>query len=121
MTDSADLVSVVIPTHDRPETIDRAVASVLAQTHPAVEVIVVDDGWRTPARVATKDERVRVVRQDPARGVACARNLGVAQTRGAFVAFLDDDDTFHPHKLATQLASLRENAGADAVFTHSRH
>lgn len=118
MTGSADLVSVIIPTHDRPATIDRAVASVLDQTHPAVEVIVVDDGSRIPARVATKDERVRVVRQDPARGVARARNLGVVQARGAFLAFLDDDDILHPHKLATQLAYLRENPGADAVFSH---
>ena len=96
-------VSVVIPTCDRPAALRRAVASTLAQSHPPLEVIVVDDGER-PASVAPHP-LVRVLRTTSPRGDAgAARNAGSASARGEFVAFLDDDDVWHPTKLAQQLA-----------------
>ncbi|BBH67343.1 hypothetical protein ACTI_40280 [Actinoplanes sp. OR16] len=100
-------VSVVIPTCNRPQLATRAAASALAQTHSDLEVIVVIDG-PDPSTVAELaligDPRLRVV-ELPSRGRAPrARNVGVREARGRFVAFLDDDDEWLPAKIATQLA-----------------
>lgn len=102
-------VSVVIPTHNRPEMLERALRSVLAQTYQDFEVVVVDDGSAEPAsRVVERlsDQRVRVLRLDPNRGMGRARNAGIAETRGEWVAFLDDDDEWLPEKLSLQMARL---------------
>jgi glycosyltransferase involved in cell wall biosynthesis len=109
MTSTPD-VSVVIPTRDRHELLTRAVAGALAQRGVDVEVIVVDDGSREPIECGP-DPRVRVVRHDVARGVATARNRGIAEALAPWVAFLDDDDLWSPDKLGTQLdAAAREGA-----------
>ncbi len=105
-------VAVVIPTHDRPADLARAVASVLAQTLAPAEVVVVDDGSDPPCILA--DERVRILRHDVPRGVAQARNAAIAATTSPLVAFLDDDDTWRPHALARLTAAL-EAAGPGAV------
>ena len=102
------LVSVVIPTYNRPEATERAARSVLAQTHRALELLVIDDGSTddTAARVERiGDPRLRVVRQENG-GVARARNRGLAEARGAYVAFLDSDDEWRPDKLARQVAAM---------------
>lgn len=110
--DYRELVSVVVPTHDRPDRLHRAVAAVLAQTHGHLELIVVDDASRVAARdvveaVAAGDDRVRVIRSDLPLGAARARNLAMAEAKGSIVAFLDDDDTWVPQKIERQLAVLR--------------
>jgi glycosyltransferase involved in cell wall biosynthesis len=114
------LVSVVIPTKDRPEMLRRAVLSVLGQTYSPVELIVVDDGSVEPAREAIADlntddlRRFEVVRHGENRGGAAARNTGLREARGEYVAFLDDDDRWTPHKLEKQVEALRgagESAG----------
>ncbi len=105
---AAPLVSVVIPTHDRAAATERAARSVLAQSHRALELLVIDDGSTdgTAERVeALGDPRLRVVRQRNA-GVAAARNRGLAEAKGAYVAFLDSDDAWRPDKLARQVAAL---------------
>lgn len=101
----SELVSVVIPTHDRAETVSRAVESVLEQTYAQSEVIVVDDGSTDDTRAALErfGDRIRSVYQ-PNRGVSAARNAGVAVSRGEWIAFLDSDDVWLPNKLATQVA-----------------
>lgn len=99
-------VSVVIPSKDRPVLIQRAVANALAQERVALEVIVVDDGSSPPVSLATSDPRVRVVRHEAAQGVAAARNRGVAEARGKWIAFLDDDDLWAPDKLFSQIEHL---------------
>jgi glycosyltransferase involved in cell wall biosynthesis len=113
------LVSVVIPTRDRPALAARAVASVLEQTYPALEVVVVDDGSQPPLALPEPlagDPRVRLVRCAGGRGAGAARNAGVALCRGPLLAFLDDDDRFRPAKLERQVAALvAAGDGVDAV------
>jgi glycosyltransferase involved in cell wall biosynthesis len=103
---AAPRVSVVIPTFERPDLVQRAVRSALAQTVADIEVIVVVDG-RDPATMdalrAIDDPRLRVHVPDRHLGNAEARNAGVRLARAPWVAFLDDDDTWLPDKLASQL------------------
>ncbi|WP_119169283.1 glycosyltransferase family 2 protein [Algihabitans albus] len=106
-------VSVVIPTRDRPDCLAEAVASVLRQSHPVSEVIVVDDASRDPdaTRSAVGDDpRVHLIRNDRSLGGGGTRNLGVASATGDLVAFLDDDDLWHPKKLECQVAALAGSA-----------
>lgn len=100
--------TVIIPTFDRLALVREAVASVLAQSLPADEVIVVDDGSTDGTAAALEDEFGSALRifQTPNRGVSAARNLGVAQSRGRWLAFLDSDDLWLPGKLAAQAELL---------------
>lgn len=105
------MASVVLPTRDRARLLPRAIESVLAQTLPDWELIVVDDGSadETPDRVARyahRDGRVRLVRREETEGAAAARNRGIARARGRYVALLDDDDEWLPGKLERQCALL---------------
>ena len=111
------LVSVVIPTVDRPALLGEAVASALAQTHRDLEVIVVLNGATAETAAAAKrygaDAKVRVVAME--RGtLAAARNYGMTFAGGEWIAFLDDDDIWLPEKIALQLAAAHES-GADLV------
>ena len=108
-------VSVVIPTHDRSGLLQLALLSVLDQRDVDLEVIVVDDGSSddTPQVVGRIDDsRVRLVRHDAPLGVSAARNRGIAEARGRWVAFLDDDDIWAPDKLLLQLRALGETGRA---------
>lgn len=98
-------VSVIIPTYNHARYLREAIDSALAQTHPAVEVIVVDDGSTdgTPGILSDYGRRIRAIRQTNA-GVAAARNTGLAAAMGAYVAFLDSDDIWASDKLEQQLA-----------------
>jgi glycosyltransferase involved in cell wall biosynthesis len=106
-------VSVVIPTRDRWNLLSRAVGTALAQRGVTVQVTVVDDGSRLPAPPLPelRDPRVTLL-QEPARGVAAARNLGARRSTARWLAFLDDDDIWAPEKLASLLgAAGRAGAG----------
>jgi glycosyltransferase involved in cell wall biosynthesis len=111
-------VSVVIPTHNRWELLSLALAGALGQENVHFEVVVVDDGSadETPARLAELDEpRLRVLRHETPQGVARARNAGIAEAAGEWVAFLDDDDIWSPRKLRAQLDAARPR---DASFVY---
>jgi glycosyltransferase involved in cell wall biosynthesis len=115
----APQVSVVIPAFNAQDTIADTLGSALAQTVPEIEVLVVDDGSSdATAQIAggTGDERVRVISTANA-GVARARNRGIAEARGAFIAFLDADDLWRVNKLERQLAMLREQPETGVCFT----
>ena len=118
-----ELISVVIPTYNREATIERAVRSALDQTGDfRLEVLVVDDGSTdgTRQRVeAVGDERVRFIAADH-RGACAARNRGIREAKGTYVAFLDSDDTWRPGKLAAQTRLLAERE-ADAVACAFMH
>lgn len=105
---TAPLFSVVIPVYNRARVLDAALRSVLAQSEPDFEIVVVDDGSQDdPGAVAASfgDPRIRVIHQENAGGGA-ARNTGIREARGRFIAFLDSDDVFLPHHLATMRAML---------------
>ncbi len=103
--------SVIIPTYNRAGQVTVAVQSVLAQSEPPDEVIVVDDGSTdgTAEALAPFMERIRYVRKANG-GASSARNLGVILAKGEWIAFLDSDDTWHPEKLAKQHACAARTA-----------
>ncbi len=109
--------SVVIPTYDRAALAVRAARSALAQTHPAAEVVVVDDGSQddTADRVADLGDAVRYVRQDNG-GVASARNRGVRVARHPWVAFLDSDDVWFPDHLERMATAIEATSGAAGLY-----
>jgi glycosyltransferase involved in cell wall biosynthesis len=115
-------VSVVIPTRGRVDLLSCAVATALGQGVD-MEIVVVDDasGDGTAVWLADqKDRRLRVVRHTTRRGVSAARNSGIRAARGAWVAFLDDDDAWAPDKLESQLSAARA-AGCRWVYTGDVH
>lgn len=100
-------VSVIIPAWRAADSIGHAVRSVLEQTHPVFEVLVIDDG--SPDDIAGAlsgfPSQVRVIRQ-PNGGASAARNRGLDEARGEWIAFLDADDEWLPHRLAVQFEAL---------------
>lgn len=127
MTDAAEnslpLVSVVIPTWGRSALVSRAVHSVLAQTLHAIEVLVVIDGPDPSTRAVLaeiRDPRLRVVELPEKQGGSGARNAGVLQARSSWVAFLDDDDEWLPHKLERQWAIAETTLPSTVVACYMR-
>jgi glycosyltransferase involved in cell wall biosynthesis len=119
MTPPSPTVTVVIPSRNRWPFLSRTIASALAQAGVDIELLVVDDGStdETPAALAEVDDpRLRVLRNDQSAGVAAARNRGIDESRGEWIAFLDDDDFWSPDKLRLQLATA---ALTDADFVYS--
>ena len=102
---SAPLLSIIIPTYNRPELLSRAVNSALNQTLTDMEVIVVDDGSQ-PAVVLPPQDCLRVVRQ-PNQGGATARNHGAKEARGRWITYLDDDDVLLPDMAEKAMAATQ--------------
>ena len=111
------LVSIVMPTYNRADTIQRAIASIHAQSWSDWELIVVDDGSTdgTRSRLAGLDPRVRLLRHDN-QGVTAARNTGLAAAKGELIAFLNSDDEWLPHHLALAVAFFAAHPG-EHLFT----
>ena len=121
MTASEGDVSVIIPTLRRPALLRRALDSVFAQTHAPREVIVVVDGPDPDTMAALASiphSHLKVIQNEASLTAARARNTGAAAAAGSWIAFLDDDDEWHPRKLELQLeAGLA--AGAEFVTCRS--
>lgn len=114
-------ISVVIPAYNREQTIGYSLRSVLAQTYADFEVVVVDDGSRdeTAKKVLEfNDSRIRLLRHDSSKGAQAARNTGIRAALGRWIAFLDSDDTWLPHKLAEQTAALASRGWNEGIVVH---
>jgi glycosyltransferase involved in cell wall biosynthesis len=116
MSKNDGLVSVIIPVFNRKALVARAIDSVLAQTYQDLEVVLIDDG-STDGSGAVLDEytikhpgRVKVIHQKNA-GQVVARNNGIKVAIGKYIAFLDSDDTWLPHKLDRQIPLFQKNVG----------
>ncbi|MBX3012079.1 MAG: glycosyltransferase [Caldilineaceae bacterium] len=108
------LVSVIIPTYNRADLIQKTLDSVLAQTYPQIELIVVDDGStdNTEQVVGEYDNgSVQYIRKANG-GEASARNWGIRAAKGKYIACLDSDDLWQPLKLAHQVAALEQSQAA---------
>jgi len=113
------LVSVIIPTHNRAQLLPRAIRSVLGQTYENLELIIVDDGStdNTPEIVKRfRAPRILYLCHKVSRGAPVARNTGIQRAKGEYIAFLDDDDEWLPHKLQTQLQVLWELHQVGVVY-----
>jgi glycosyltransferase involved in cell wall biosynthesis len=97
-------ISVVIPTHNRARTIERAMISVFRQTYQPVDIIVVDDfsDDETPEILLEYADRIKIIRNESNRGVSFSRNEGIKAAQGDWIAFLDSDDRWDKDKLETQ-------------------
>lgn len=118
---SAETVSMVMPVYNGERHLQAALSSLLAQTEPAVEIIVVDDGSTdASAEIASRfGAPVRVVRTAHA-GIAPTRNVGVRATRSEVVGFLDADDLWTPDALHRLRSRLSSDPDLDLVFGHVR-
>lgn len=112
-------ISVIIPVKDGECYLAAAIDSVLAQTYPPTEIIVVDDGSTDGSAAIVREygDPVQLVRQI-SRGPAAARNVGIRQAAGDIFAFLDADDLWMPDKVARQLEMLSSNPAYEAVLGH---
>lgn len=107
------LVSVIVPTYNRPAFLQKALESVLAQTYRPIEIIVVNDGGEDVEDVVSLMNRSRpvitYVKHAANRGLAAARNTGLRLARGKYIAYLDDDDRFYPDHLETLVGFLEQS------------
>ena len=114
------MISAVVPTLNRPALLREAISSLMGQTLPPSEILVVDDGSNPPvdeeALRAEFGTSVRVLRNDRSMGLAYARNLGVEEASGKYVVHLDDDDLLAPTSLEDAARVLEADAGVELVF-----
>lgn len=110
------MISIIIPTYARPTNLVRAIKSAVNQTYKNIEIIVVDDnGLGTPQQKATElllknyidNNVIKYIKHDINKNGSAARNTGFAQSKGEYIAYLDDDDEFLPTKLQCQLTVLQ--------------
>lgn len=117
------LVSVVVPTFNRPAELRAALLSVLEQTYPNLEIVVVNDGGADVSGVIQSLGQRRPVRCEvhpENRGAGAARNTGLQAAAGKYVAFLDDDDAYHPEHLFALVAELEANPQLAAAYSDAR-
>ena len=124
MIENNALVSIVIPTYKRSDTLIDAINSVLSQTYSNIEVLVVDDNdpeteWRTITKnkmmAFDGNPKVKYIQHECNKNGSAARNTGIKNASGEYFCFLDDDDCYYPEKIEKQLKCLEET-DADACF-----
>lgn len=105
------LVTVIIPTYNRPMLLPRAIESVRRQTYRHLEILVIDDGSADDIGsvvAAIRDDRIRYIRHETNKGLPAGRNTGIRAARGYYIAFLDDDDEWREDKIEKQLEAIRD-------------
>ncbi|PKO55752.1 MAG: family 2 glycosyl transferase [Betaproteobacteria bacterium HGW-Betaproteobacteria-21] len=122
MNQNATLVSVIMPAYNVRRFIGEAIQSVLAQNYPAIEIIVVDDGSSDDGAdyVETHFPEVRLFRKENG-GAATARNIGLREARGSYIAFLDADDVWLPGKIAAQMSYFEAHPEVSMLCTGFSH
>lgn len=107
-----ELISVIIPTYNREKLIERSINSVLNQTYKNIELIVVDDFSSDNTEKVVKkytDERLHYIKLEKNSGACVARNVGIENAKGEYIAFQDSDDVWHDNKLEIQLEYMKKN------------
>ncbi len=129
--DRDPLISVVIPTYNRAALLVPAIQSALAQTYPHIEILVIDDGSTDETHEAVKDliertssqggaaKQIRYIYQTN-QGQSSARNRGIAEAQGDWIAFLDSDDVWLPIKLELQVRALKQFEECGACYSDAR-
>ncbi|WP_421084331.1 glycosyltransferase [Rothia nasimurium] len=124
LSDATPLVTVALATHNRADLIGETIQSVLMQTMPDFELLIVDDGSTDGTRQVIEsfdDPRIRYIYQDNA-GISATRNHILRESRGLYTAVIDDDDLMHPRRLEWQLEALTEGVdGAVGAFINFDH
>jgi glycosyltransferase involved in cell wall biosynthesis len=120
--ETTPVVSCIVPVYNGSRFIADALRSIRAQSHPRLEIIVIDDGSTdgTHEIVKTVDSSIRCIRQAN-QGPAVARNAGVTLATGSYIAFLDADDVWAPNKLERQLDRFGERSDLEVSFTRMRN
>lgn len=119
------LVSVIIPARDAENSLETALSGLIGQSWRQLEIIVVDNGScdRTPLIIhdwMKRDPRIRLINGGAEPGAYAARNLGVSEARGSFIAFHDADDWSHPDRISRQVAALTSSQAAAALVSWVR-
>lgn len=120
--DDSKLVSIIIPTYNRSALVTRAIKSIINQTYTEIEVIVVDDSStdNTHEQIESLrqiDQRIKYFRHNNNQGAQAARNTGIKESRGHYIAFLDSDNEWLPHKLESQMKLfLNDINSPDVVY-----
>lgn len=117
------LVTVVTPSYNSSRFIEHTIKSILNQTYKNWELLIVDDCSTDDSYVVIKsyadqDKRIRLIKLEENSGAAVARNVGIENACGRFIAFLDSDDTWHPEKLEQQVSFMLKN---DYAFTYTQY
>ena len=109
------LVTVIITTYKRPDKIERAIDSVINQTYPNIELIVVDDNIKDTQerketeKIVERYSNIRYIKNEKNLGGALSRNVGIKEANGEFISFLDDDDKYKPTKIEEEYKCYLEN------------
>ncbi|MDD3051607.1 MAG: glycosyltransferase [Candidatus Cloacimonetes bacterium] len=113
------LVSVIIPTYNRRKELKEAVNSVLNQTYQNFEILIINDNGEDVSALleSYNDDRIRHFRHTHNKGVAVARNAGLLNAKGEYIAYLDDDDLYYPDHLKTLMDKARENPDCSVFYT----
>ncbi len=113
-----ELISVIMPVYNAEKYVAEAVDSILRQTYPYFELIIVDDcGTDQSMNIISdfEDHRIRILRNDRNRGIAYARNRAIRECRGKYIAIMDDDDRAFPWRFEKQIAYFREHPEIDIL------
>jgi glycosyltransferase involved in cell wall biosynthesis len=112
------LVTAILPTYNRPNRLKRAIKSVVGQKYRPIELIVIDDAsdsfyaQNIVSKLTDSSICTRIIRHEKNKGASAARNTGINQAKGKYVAFLDDDDEWLPEKTAKQIKDLESSKGS---------
>ena len=124
--DHKDLVSIIMPVYNGEDYLPDAVESILKQTYPHWELLLIDDGSTDQSQALARaygerDKRISCISLPQNGGVARARNAGIKQARGRFIAFCDSDDSWLPEKLEKQIVYMKGHEAAISCTSYCRY